>query len=131
MTTDLWLLVFSAMLSWLMLFLAAAIREQIWSPAGLKVAVGNRELTTMSSPLAGRAERAANNMLESLPMFIALVAAGHLGGRVNDRLILGAQLFFWMRVAYWLVYLIGIPNLRTVIWIASLAGLAIMFTALF
>ena len=131
MTMDLWLLVFSAALSWLMIFFAAAIKERIWSPAGFKGAVGNREQTTTSTPLAGRAERAAKNMSESLPLFIALVAAGHLVGRVNDRLILGAQLFFSMRVAYWLVYLIGIPYVRTVIWIASIAGLAIMFTALF
>ncbi|HEY5938201.1 MAG TPA: MAPEG family protein [Kofleriaceae bacterium] len=122
---------FSAALSWLMIFFAAAIKERIWSPAGLKGAVGNRTHATAPTALAGRADRAAKNMSESLPLFIALVAAAHLGGRVNDRLLLGAQLFFWMRVAYWLVYLIGIPYVRTVIWLASIAGLAIMLTALF
>ena len=131
MTPDLWLLALAGGLSWLMIFLAAAIRERIWSPAGLMIAVGNREHATTPSPLAGRAERAAKNMSESLPLFIALVAAAHLGGQINDRLILGAHLFFWMRVAYWLVYLIGIPHVRTLIWLASIAGLAIMFTALF
>ena len=131
MTTDLWLAVYAAALSWLMIFFAAAIKERIWSPTGLKGAVGNRSHATTATPVAARADRAAKNMSESLPLFIALVAVAHLGDRVNDRLILGAQLFFWMRVAYWLVYLMGIPYVRTMIWLASIAGLAIMFTALF
>ena len=32
------------------------------------------------------------------------------------RRYLGAQLFFWGRVAHWLIYLTGIPWLRTVAW---------------
>ena len=43
---------------------------------------------------------------------------------------LGAQLFFWARLAYAVIYLIGIPYLRTLAWIVSAAGLALIFLQL-
>ena len=55
-------------------------------------------------------------------MLLAVVA-----GKTNSATLLGAQLFFWARLAYAVVYLAGIPWLRTVVWFVSVVGLAIIF----
>lgn len=44
---------------------------------------------------------------------------------------LGAMLYFWARVVYLPVYIIGIPYLRTLVWAVSLWGLLQLLWALF
>jgi uncharacterized MAPEG superfamily protein len=129
-TTALYYLAYSAVLTWVMVFGAGLLRARAWTPAGMKVAFGNRHDVPEPSPVAARAERAGKNMLENLPLFIALVAAVHLGGRHGERVDLGAAIFFWARVAYWPIYLLGIPYVRTLVWYGSLAGLALIFSAI-
>ena len=41
--------------------------------------------------------------------------------------LLGAQLFFWGRVAHAIVYIAGIPWARTVAWTVSVIGLILIF----
>jgi len=130
MTTDLTLAAYAVALTWLMVMSGAVIKSRGWSFAGFKVAVGNRESLEAATGVAGRADRAAKNMVENLPLFLGLVMVAHLGGRGGDRVVLGAHVWFWARVVYWPVYLIGIPYLRTLIWYVSIAGLAVIFTAL-
>lgn len=130
MTTDLELVAYAVVLTWVMVFSAGFLRVRGWSPAGMKVAFGNRHDVPEPPPAIARADRAAKNMLESLPLFIGLVAVAHLGGRHGERVELGAQLFFWGRVAYWPIYIAGIPVLRTLVWWVSIAGLGVIFTAL-
>jgi uncharacterized MAPEG superfamily protein len=79
---------------------------------------------------AGRATRAHRNTLESLVLFAALVIVAHMAGVANETTVLGAQLFFWARLVYAIVYLIGIPWLRTGVWAVSMAGLIIIFAQL-
>jgi len=130
MTTDLYLAAYAIALTWVMVFSAAFWRSKAWSPSGMKVAFGNREDQPPPTGANARAIRAGNNMLENLPLFLGLVAIAHLGGRSGDRVVLGAQLWFWARVAYWPIYLAGIPVLRTVVWWVSIIGLGVIFTAL-
>ena len=131
MTIDLQLVAFAIALTWVMVFGTAFIRARAWTPAGMKVAFGNREEPIANIPeWLQRSDRAAKNMLENLPLFIGLVAVAHLGGRHNDRVDLGAHLFFWARVAYWPIYLAGIPVVRTGVWWVSIGGLALIFSVL-
>jgi uncharacterized MAPEG superfamily protein len=44
---------------------------------------------------------------------------------------LGAQIFLWARVAYAVIYLAGIPWLRTLTWTVSVIGLVLIFLQLF
>jgi len=44
---------------------------------------------------------------------------------------LGAQLYFWARVVYLPVYVVGIPYLRTLVWVVSLAGLLMVLSGAF
>ena len=126
MMSDVQILVWSAILLWLMLMTASALRTQGWKPGGVELAFGNRDDLPAPTPLAGRADRAARNMLENFVIFIALVAALHFAGKTSVQSQFGANLFFWGRVAFWPIYLAGIIYLRTVAWALSIVGLAIM-----
>jgi len=98
---------------------------------GLPTLAGNREGLPPCTGWAGRAQRAHRNMLENLVLFAALVLIAVVAGKTNATTLLGAQLFFWARLAYALVYLAGIPWLRTLLWFASVVGLALIFFQLF
>ena len=94
---------------------------------GLGTLAGNRENLPEISGWAGRAARAHRNMLENLVLFAALVLVAHAAGRENAMTALGAQLFIWARAAYAVIYLIGIPWLRTLAFGVSVAGLVLIF----
>ena len=97
---------------------------------GLPMLAGNREGLAPCTGWAGRAQRAHHNMLESLVLFAALVLMAVVSGKTNAMTLLGAQLFFWARLAYAFVYLAGIPWLRTAVWLVSVIGLILIFVQL-
>jgi uncharacterized MAPEG superfamily protein len=98
---------------------------------GLPALAGNREGLPPCSGWAWRAQRAHQNMLESLVLFTALVLIAALTDKTNSSTLLGAQLFFWARLAYAAVYVAGIPWLRTGIWLVSVIGLILISLQLF
>jgi uncharacterized MAPEG superfamily protein len=97
---------------------------------GLPALAGNREDLPAITGWAGRAQRAHRNLLESLVLFAVLVLIGAATGRSNGMTVLGAELFVTARLAYQIVYLIGIPWLRTACWLTSVAGLVLLFAGL-
>lgn len=127
MTPDLRILVWVVALTFIQVVIAAlAANGQV----GLPALAGNREGMRALEGFAGRARRAHLNTLESLPLFIALVLVAHIAGKTDTTTLLGAQLFFWGRVAHWLIYLAGIPWLRTVAWAVSVIGMVLIFIRL-
>ena len=120
---DLHFLVLAALLNWLMILVAALWRVGALAPAGLERAFGNRTHIPEAAPAAARADRAAKNMTENMILFVVVLTASRLGGADAHALTAGAAMFFWARVAYWPVYIVGIPYLRTVLWATSLCGL--------
>ena len=97
---------------------------------GLPRLAGNRDNMPELTSLAGRAQRSHRNMLENLVLFAVLVLMAQLAGRTNALTQVGAMLFFWGRVAYAVIYLAGIPWLRTGAWAVSILGLLIIFLQL-
>jgi uncharacterized MAPEG superfamily protein len=97
---------------------------------GLPALAGNREGLPAFSGWAGRAQRAHRNMLENLVLFAALVLVAVVAGKTSSTTLLGAQLFFWARLAYAVVYIAGVPWLRTLLWTVSVIGLALIFVPL-
>ena len=97
---------------------------------GLSTLAGNREGMPELKGWAGRATRAHRNMLENLVLFAALVLAAVIAGKTNSTTLLGAQIFLYARIAYALVYIAGIPWLRTGVWGVSVVGLAMIFLQL-
>ena len=126
MSIELKLLVWSCALA-LAQMVVAAIGAQL--QVGLPPLAGNREGMPELTGFAGRAVRAHRNLLESLVLFVVLVA--QVSGKTNATTALGAQLFFWGRLAYAPVYWIGVPWLRTGVWAVSIAGLLMILVQLF
>jgi uncharacterized MAPEG superfamily protein len=127
MTPDLTLLLWSVALTFVQVVAAAlAANGQV----GLPTLAGNRDGMPPLTGFAGRGRRAHLNMLENLPLFIALVLIAHIAGKANDMAVLGCQLFFWGRLAYALIYLAGIPWLRTAAWFVSVVGMILIFLQL-
>jgi uncharacterized MAPEG superfamily protein len=120
MSIELKLLVWSTALALIQMLIAllAAIAQ-----VGFMPLVGNRENLPAFAGWAGRAQRAHRNMLESLTIFAALVLVAQVAGKSNATTAVGAQLFFWSRLAYAPLYIVGIPWLRTAVWGVSFAGL--------
>jgi uncharacterized MAPEG superfamily protein len=124
MTPELFYLVWSAALTVVLAVIAVAGAQL---QVGLPRLAGNRENMPEITGWAGRAQRAHRNMLENLVLFAILVLTAKAAGISNATTLLGAQLFFWGRVAHGVVYLIGIPWLRTAAWAVSIIGLLLLF----
>lgn len=127
MSPDLKLLVWATALAFVQMIVAVLGATQ---QVGLLPLVGNRDKLPATEGWAGRAARAHRNMLESLVLFAALVLVAQAAGKANATTALGAQLFFWARLIYAPVYVIGIPWVRTGIWAVSVAGLVMIFVQL-
>jgi uncharacterized MAPEG superfamily protein len=97
---------------------------------GLSTLAGNREGMSELKGWAGRATRAHRNMLENLVLFAALVLVAAIADKTNSTTLLGAQIFLYARIVYALVYIAGIPWLRTAVWTVSVVGLAMIFVQL-
>ena len=128
MTPELMYLVWSAALTVVLVVIAVVGAT---AEVGLPKLAGNRDggLPEMTG-WAGRAARAHRNMLESLILFAILVFTAHIAGIHNAMTLLGAQLFFWGRVAHGAIYIAGIPWLRTAAWAVSITGLVLIFAQL-
>ncbi len=81
-------------------------------------------------PVAGRAERALRNFGETYPAFVALALALAMSGRTGGLGALGAGVWFAARLCYVPLYLFGVPYLRSVCWLVSIAGLLMMLVRL-
>ncbi len=113
MSTDLKYLAFTAILT-----------ASLWIPYIVCQSMTNGLLTPQNYldpkprpvPLWGkRADRAYLNAVESFAPFAALVIVVHLAGKANGMTAFWAMAFFWLRLAHAVVYLLGIPYLRTLI----------------
>ena len=130
MTATLHYVVYAAGWTLLSLFLGTLFRNRLWTPDGMRFGIGNRDTPPAPNLLGGRADRAAANTLENFVLFAALALTAHVAGVDNERVALGAAIFFWARVAYTVVYLAGIPVVRTVIWGIGAVGLLMIASAM-
>ena len=129
MTIEMRMLLWSMVLGLLQIALAAmgSVAQR-----GLPWAAGPRD--GEARPLNGvpaRLNRASSNFLETFAFFAAAVLAGVALQRHDATTALGAQLYFWGRLAFVPVYAAGIPYLRTLVWAVSIAGIVLLLVALF
>jgi uncharacterized MAPEG superfamily protein len=104
---------------------ATAQRGLLWN-------AGNRDGDP--KPLTGpaaRAVRANLNFLETFAFFAAAVLGVVAANKTTPDTALGAELYFWARVAYLPIYIIGIPYVRTLVYAVSIWGLIKVLEALF
>ena len=113
MTTDLYYLAYTAILT-----------AALWIPYVVSQGVSNGMLTADNyvdptpRPLPNwgkRADRTYLNAVEVFGAFATLILIAHVTGKANETTALLAASFFWLRLAYSAVYLLGIPYLRTML----------------
>jgi uncharacterized MAPEG superfamily protein len=67
-------------------------------------------------PLWGkRADRAYLNAVEAFAPFAALVLVAQVSGKADAMTAFWAACFFWLRLIHAVVYLVGIPYIRTLV----------------
>jgi uncharacterized MAPEG superfamily protein len=124
MSIELTLLIWSVALTFIQMMVAVSGSTLQF---GLPKLAGNREGLPEAGGWAGRAQRAHFNMLESLVLFAVLVLITEITNRNSAMTGLGAQLFFWGRLAYAIIYIAGLPWARTAVWGVSVVGLVLIF----
>jgi uncharacterized MAPEG superfamily protein len=127
MKSELFWLALSVLLAIVQMLVAA---QGLFNKVGLAAMVGNREGLPEMTGWAGRAARAHRNMVENLVLFAAVALIAVAWGRNNALTLLGAQLFFFARLAYAVLYVAGIPWLRTLAWLASMVGIGLILGTL-
>ena len=129
MTTELTYLALTLILALVQIFLPAGART---AEFGSKWNAGPRDETPEAKkPLTGRLERAEANLFETLPLFIGAVLIAHVIGAAGPLTLWGTALYFWARVVYVPLYALGVPYVRSLVWVVSLAGLVMVLASLF
>ena len=75
------------------------------------------------SLVAGRLVRAQSNFLETLPIAIVALIGVVGAGRASEWTALGGWIWLGARIVYLPLYGFGVPKVRTLVWLVSLAGL--------
>ena len=128
MTTELTLLILSVGL--LMLTLLIQASAGILSN-GLIAQAGSRDELPEKKVFHARVTRLRDNMIENLLMFAPVVLVAQAMGVSNDMTILGAQLFFFSRLAHAVIYLMAVPLVRPVAFAVAWAGIILIARQLF
>ena len=127
MSVELTMLTYSAGLLFLLILIqaSAGIRAQ-----GLVAMANSRDGLPTPTGFHARMLRVVDNHREGLTLFAPLVlvaAAAHVS---NGATVLGAQLFFYSRLAHAVLYLVGAPMLRPLAWALGLVGTVMVFAAI-
>ena len=110
-------------------YLLAAVIPSVLG-RGLPWAMGPRdEPPADAGKVAARLDRAWKNFVETFPLFVAAILVEASVVQDSDLAGLGAQLYFWGRVAFLPIYALGLPVVRTLAWTVAFAGSARVLAA--
>ena len=99
---------------------------------GTKWNMGARdEALPPPSPVAGRLGRARGNYLETLPIAIIALFGVVVADRTSDMTALGGWIWLTARITYLPLYAMGVPVVRTLVFLVSLIGLGMVLWPLF
>jgi uncharacterized MAPEG superfamily protein len=114
MTADLWILLSLALLTELLTLPPLVARGSV--PGGIKWIFYNRDTELAGvAPWGGRAVRAHSNLADNLAMYAVVIGIAHLTGSTNDLTQVAGIVLLIARVLHALVYIAGIPYLRTAV----------------
>lgn len=97
---------------------------------GLPTVAGNRENFAAGTGWIGRAHRAHRNMVENLVPFAALLLCVAVTNKLDPTTALAARLFFYARLGHAVLYIAGIPWLRTLAFALGVAAMAMLLIVL-
>jgi len=92
---------------------------------------GPRDEAKPVGVVAARLDRALKNFLETFPLFAAALIACVAAGKLGPQTLYGSAVYVVARALYVPVYAAGIPVLRTLIFAASVVGIAMVMMAFF
>ena len=128
MTTELTMLLLSVGL--LMLILLIQASAGILSNC-LIAQAGARDDLPVKKAFPARVTRLRDNMMEYLMLFAPVVLVANAIGISNDMTVLGAELFFYARLAHAVIYLAAIPLIRPLPFAIAWAGIIMIALQLF
>jgi uncharacterized MAPEG superfamily protein len=124
MTTELVALAWGCVLALVHIFAAVRVKTRQY---GTNWNMGARdEALPPPEPIVGRLARAQANFFETFPIFAAAVLIVHVAALGDRWTAMGALIWLGARVVYLPVYAMGIPKIRTVIFLISIVGLAMV-----
>ncbi|QJQ95700.1 MULTISPECIES: MAPEG family protein [Halomonadaceae] len=127
MTTELTLLGWTLALAIVQTLLPAMWRNR---ETGMTYNAGPRDASgPPMGKVTGRLFRAQRNLFETLPLFIGAILIAHVAGQNGTLTLWGAWLYFLARVAYVPLYALGIPWIRSLVWMLALLGLCLVLLA--
>jgi len=83
---------------------------------------GPRDDLPEPTGMFARAKRCVDNHREGIILFAPFVLIAAMTQNFNEMTALGAQIFFFSRVAHGLLYMAGVPWLRTIAWVVGIVG---------
>ena len=82
------------------------------------------------NPVAGRLARAQANFQETFPIAIVALLGVVIAGQTSSSTALGGWLWLGARTIYLPLYAMGVPVVRTVVFVISLVGLGMVISPL-
>ena len=128
MSPELEVLLYTTLFTFLLLAIQGALTPIFH---GFKWGLGPRDDAREPTKLQGRANRIVANQIEAMALFVPLIFIVHATGASSEATVAGAWVFFISRMLFALVYFLGIPVLRSLVWGASVAGLCMIAIGLF
>lgn len=127
MTTELTLLAWTLVLALVQIMLTANLRT---AETGIQYNASARDgEAPPPRPVTARLQRAQANLFETLPLFIGAVLIAHVSGSEGDLTLWGCWMYLIGRIVYIPLYAAGIPYVRSLVWLVSLAGLVMVLAA--
>jgi uncharacterized MAPEG superfamily protein len=124
MNTELAVLAWGCILAFVHIFAAVRVKTRQY---GTKWNMGARDETLEPpQPIVGRLARAQANFFETFPIYAAaalIVSFAHLESRSTA---IGAWLWLGARCVYLPIYALGIPVVRTISFLVSVVGIALV-----
>lgn len=117
-------LVAAAALTWIMVLVGSFAKSGSFGPKAIALGLGNRDNLPEQSAFAGRADRAAKNMLENLLLFVTVMIAAMAAGVSEAQLKVPCAIFVGARVVYAPIYWAGITIVRTALWATGCVAMA-------
>jgi uncharacterized MAPEG superfamily protein len=96
---------------------------------GISALAGNRDDGLVSRGLAARADRMLNNSLVALILVAPAILIIAVTEQSTSTTELAVRLFLAARVAYAVIFLIGIPYARTAAWLVGFLAIACLYCA--
>lgn len=124
MPVELRILALGAVLLFIYIFVAVRFKTAQY---GRKWNVGARdEDLPPANALTGRTMRAQSNFLETFPIAVVALMGVVIANRTNSSTALGGWIWLGARIAYLPLYAAGVRILRTIAFMVSMAGLAMV-----